>query len=137
MSEYRGIARWSNEAVGMINWNDQTNEGTAQVTDETTGTVYEIGGGGGGGGESDFSTAEVTVVNNPAGLTIPACVETPIEGSIASPPNADVITAILYKGHCYMSSAGIESVSGDIQYIEDYSLYDITGDCTITFQSIG
>lgn len=47
MSEYRGIARWAEDAVGMINWDDTTKEGTAQVFDEKTGTVYQIGGGGG------------------------------------------------------------------------------------------
>lgn len=46
MSEYKGIARWSENAVGMINWDDTAKEGTAQVTDEKTGEVYQIGGGG-------------------------------------------------------------------------------------------
>lgn len=93
--------------------------------------------GSGGGGESDFSTAQVTLVNNQGGFTIPACMETPSAGSYANPPSAaTVITAILYKGHCYISDMSIASVSGNIQHIEEAHLYDITGDCTITFPSI-
>lgn len=62
MSEYKGIARWSEEAVGMINWDDTAKEGTAQVTDEKTGEVYQIGG---GGGDSDFKINNVTFVCDP------------------------------------------------------------------------
>lgn len=65
MSEYKGIARWSEDAVGMISWDDTAKEGTAQVTDEKTGEVYQIGGGGG----DDLIELEYTVENNRAYLT--------------------------------------------------------------------
>lgn len=65
MSEYKGIARWSEEAVGMINWDDTAKEGTAQVTDEKTGEVYQIGGGGG----DDLVELEYTVAEGRASLT--------------------------------------------------------------------
>lgn len=72
MSEYRGIARWADDAVGMINWDDTAKEGTAQVTDEKTGQVYQIGGGGGDDGlvelEYTVSESDITLTKTPAEL---------------------------------------------------------------------
>ena len=101
--------------------------------------------GGGGGGESDFSTAEVTVVNNHsrnAEIRV-ACVESEYSISenytyVDTNTTATVI-AILYKG----KASGNVNIDGGVDYnIEgegdveiDSSDFYVTGDCTITIQS--
>lgn len=109
--------------------------------------------GGGGGGSSDFSTATVTVVNNDAyntaegtavGViydsspewdlplgTLPICTGTYFF-SIAPHESATYLVC-LYKGHTILSVLGNINVSGDAELIDsENSIYDITGDCTIT-----
>lgn len=134
MSEYRGITRWAENAVGMINWNDTAKEGTAQVTDEKTGEVYQIGGGG-----SNLSTANVTFVNN---TQYPFVVELPIisgdslygyttEGWITGDK-----TVVLYNNSCEgrihpETDVTLNiTVTGDIE-VEGTAVI-ITGDGTIT-----
>lgn len=134
MSEYRGIARWSKEAVGMINWDDQAKEGTAQVTDEKTGTVYEIGG---GGGKNDFSTAEVTIINTRNNSRIEALSafiedDALIVGKYALYGETK-LRIVLYKGETQLicDANEITSTSGDLEEI-DTGTYKVTGNCTIT-----
>lgn len=98
----------------------------------------QIGGGGGGGGESDFSTAQVTIVNPPMFLNLPVLVDNPeyvtgIMSKYYPLEDENTITIALYKGHCYYTGGNIQTVSGNIQLDETLNLYDITGDCTITF----
>ena len=92
----------------------------------------------GGDGDSDLSTTQVTLVNyGNTGLFIPVCIETPFTGSLPVPSyNATTITAILYKGHCYIEDVSdlFDNTSGNIQFNEELEMYDITGDCTITFK---
>lgn len=109
------------------------------------GTQWQsIGGsGGGGGGSSDFSTAQVTIVNPPILVKLPVLVnntETNMTGiacEYALKEDENTITVALYKGHCYYISTTVQDVSGNIQYNETLQLYDITGDCTITFPGMG
>ena len=136
MSEDRGVARWSEDAVGMINWDNTAKEGTAQVTDETTGTVYQIG----GGGESDFSTAQVTFVNTNTVTGVPFICNDPEfnllgTGGVAFQKDLPTLTVVLYKGHCYILGNDQLEISGNITYDSDAEVYDITGDCTITYGS--
>lgn len=93
----------------------------------------------GGGGSSDFSTAEVSIVGgNGIQFKIP-CVIDNEDGPSSAPsyiPSADneTVTAILYKGHCFVSLVGIQgtiSVTGDIENLMG-PMYLISGDCTIT-----
>lgn len=103
--------------------------------------------GGGGGGSSDFSTAEVTIVNNTAGTFNTAYMPYAMAAD-AEQGNPDIsmptflggipigtssYNAILYKGSCYleyMESASVE-ITGSATKLFDGALV-ITGDCTIT-----
>ena len=97
----------------------------------------------GGGGSSDFSTAEVTIINNSEHET--ACyaatiVELPIpalpsftEGIFSISGNTTIIkNVILYKGEGDMSfeTSGTLSGSGDVEI--DGTIAYVTGDGTIT-----
>ena len=102
-----------------------------------------------GGGSSDFSTAEVTFVNNTGASSfanIPICVEENAlgEGSpamvyylVATPDATPVVENVpLYKGSCYGRWDTNEnqfeiSVSGDAVLAGEGTVL-ITGDCTIT-----
>lgn len=44
MAEYSVVVRFSDAAVADVNWDDQQHTGSATITDETTGNVYELGG---------------------------------------------------------------------------------------------
>ena len=92
-------------------------------------------GGGGGGGSSDFSTAEVTVIDGAdwLSLAVPCLLN-----NIAAPFHSagSSFTAILYKGVAVMpANEYIASVSGNITFDEDEEVYFITGDCTITISA--
>lgn len=93
------------------------------------------GGGGGGGGDSDFSTAQVTVVN-PQGSIRGAFVATlpfnpPIE--VTFDTNMFGSTLVLYRGKAFISFSEVPaSISGGIQDIGGGG-YLVTSDCTITF----
>lgn len=139
-----GKARWENANVGVIKWDPKNKAGLASVIDEATGTVYEIGGGG-GGGESDFSTAQVTVVAGSEKLGA--------EGEIANvailngyneelyiaaqalsamPDDPATYTVVLYKGEQLITlfEEDVENTSGAIELSNDG--YIIKGNCTIT-----
>lgn len=97
-------------------------------------------GGGGGGGSSDFSTANVTVINNTYERSIFAPYSMDRDGyswagsEAFAEAGTSTFSAILYKGQClaYINLAGITvSISGDIADDGD-GYYYITGDCTIT-----
>lgn len=99
----------------------------------------------GGGGESDFSTANVTVIN-----TIPKSVGTlmglsyimndeihgsHIHGSNKSvPTGTSTVTAVLFKGvlYCSIDCEEITSSEGSVE-VDDVDL-TIRGDCTITIK---
>lgn len=99
----------------------------------------------GGGGSSDFSTAEVTFVedskaedgSNDCDLI---AILTDRQGNELMEPlkhvsdDGDVVTAVLYKGHTYAYMSSVTSVSGNVTN-NDGDL-DITGDCTIHFIGI-
>lgn len=104
---------------------------------------------GGGGGSSDFSTAEVTVVNNRSDnkVGVAGCCVFSLDGIQASMANIPCDTrgtyayeCILYKGKALVDVTYAEGVTmayaGDIEVRSD-SGYDsclITGDCTITIE---
>lgn len=89
----------------------------------------------GGGGSSDFSTAEVTVVNNSSPLEWVAVVAYPeynlLVGEYDNISSGTYIMP-LYKGRLILSTngSGNVSVSGNCEYADDQFI--ITGDCTIT-----
>lgn len=92
----------------------------------------------GGGGSSDFSTAEVTVIQQEAslsGLVLPTISADTFELQIYQ---SGIHTVPLYKGSLFIMDAGnlgiIESVSGDIEEMGSGKVYyyRIYGDCTIT-----
>lgn len=99
----------------------------------------------GGGGSSDFSTAEVTVVNNDEGsyIEMPICLEAdeydPARIGFAHIDDyaTGTFTVPLYKGVCVIliTEATVSySVSGNIEDLGSGYLY-ITGDCTITIEA--
>lgn len=122
----------------------------AEVENVTTGEMYTSG-----GGDSDFSTAEVTLIADSltpdGGGFIEACAI--IEDNIYTgstnlgfdDSSESIITIVLYKGHSYggIGALGL-SVSGNVELSDietegDYTSahYDITGDCTIHYISGG
>lgn len=96
-----------------------------------------------GGGESDFSTAEVTLVGKDGSVAGDVYLSTAAEESpAASVPRVNFIAneshtynAILYKGSAAALVANpahtIESITGDAQKLSPGAIL-ITGDCTIT-----
>lgn len=96
-------------------------------------------GGGGGGGSSDFSTAEVTIVDNTErNILLPFIVDDEEQelhtilnlgisgsGSYTVPLYKGSLTGIINEG------SGTVSVSGDITFLPG-EIVIITGDCTIT-----
>lgn len=108
---------------------------------------------GGGGGSSDFSTAEVTIVNNTSGslesIYMPYILNANVEAGnpdIAMPTflggipvGTSSYNAVLYKGSCYLDYVAYVTVTGSMPVEIAGSatkLFDgaiaITGDCTIT-----
>lgn len=142
-----GKTRWENANVGVIRWDPEAKAGEASVIDETTGTVYEIGGGGGGGGESDFSTVKVTFSNTGSGTRFPYLALVPYAyddetdtmsfGSIAVQQNQPIeVNVILYKGKALLNLEGADPetpavVTGDITDNHN-GYYFITGNGTFT-----
>ena len=96
--------------------------------------------GGSGGGSSDFSTAQVTIVNGGSARsmvganTIDDGEDTGSAGSIGVPSDStEVVSVILYKGVAWVSrgDATIVSVSGNATKLGS-SMVMVEGDCTIT-----
>ena len=148
----------------MINWFDMPAEGlsngglfevkelevTENGTYETKGEMYNkvTVNVEGGGGSSDFSTAEVTVINDSAnGYNISTpFINTEDEelvytGTFISSSSTMVLNVILYKGsnmtvitdtteYADPVPENNVSMSGDVSY--DGSSFMVTGDCTIT-----
>lgn len=92
----------------------------------------------GGGGSSDFSTAEVTVIQQEEsmrGFLLPSISNDTFE---LQEYQSGIHTVPLYKGSLFIKASAnigiIESVSGDIERISEgkRSYYRIYGDCTIT-----
>ena len=95
----------------------------------------------GGGGSSDFSTAEVTIVNNTTGevardLLMPIILEEEDILLIVNGLPSGIVTVPLYKGvlsTAYVGEPDDVTVSGNAEY--DYGDITITGNCTITVTS--
>lgn len=138
----------------MINWFDMPAEGlsngglfevkelevTENGTYETKGEMYNkvTVNVEGGGGSSDFTTAQVTVIQEEEslrGLVLPTISNDTFELQMY---RSGIHTVPLYKGSLFIMDAMnhgiIESVSGNIEELgsgHDY-YYRIYGDCTIT-----
>lgn len=98
-------------------------------------------GGGGGGGDSDFSTAQVTFVNNTGGyINVSAPIILDEEEISALLPtysfssSSDTTQIGLYKGNALLLISGqyVITYTGDITEVVANVQYLITGDCTIT-----
>lgn len=88
-----------------------------------------------GSGSSDFSTAEVTLANNPNFADgVPICESAGgMEGIIVSNLGDETYTVPLWKGHLYLTFYDTTAtVSGDAELIYGGAAVDIYGDCTIT-----
>lgn len=94
----------------------------------------------GGGGSSDFSTAEVEVINTSSEYanTLKGSIVIDFGSEFGTTYEMDIsvsqtITAnvIMYKGNSIVFISDVESTSGAIQSIGG-NKYLITGDCTIT-----
>ena len=88
-----------------------------------------------GSGSSDFSTAEVTLANNPDfSGGVPVCSsEDDLEGIKVNALGDGTYTVPLWKGHLYLVLYNTTvSISGNAELIYDGMAVDVYGDCTIT-----
>lgn len=95
-----------------------------------------------GGGSSDFSTAQMTVINN---TNAPVQVDAPLAivngeykfagTSTLVEPGTEILNVVLYfgEGDCTVAEGSV-SVSGDAELDEGYII--VTGDCTITISQV-
>lgn len=92
--------------------------------------------GGGGGGESDFSTAQVTVVNNTSAETAIGLLMTIINEDgdlyVTNGLPSGTYTVPLLNGALYIAYLGLSAVSVSGNASEEDGDITITGDCTIT-----
>ena len=132
----------------IINYVTETPQNTNPAILNTM--LDQLSSGDGGGGESgDFSTAEVTIINNSQVDSLsncPNCWESntlPVENfppvvnstALIATENTKIIYAPLYKGACFWTPTEISLsdivLNGDISNFMNFGLL-ITGDCTIT-----
>ena len=107
----------------------------------------KLSSGGGGGGSSDFSTAQVTIVNSTAeSLDISLLPTYAVEdgmgytictlGDQLSSNTSVTIPIVLYKGGClwatYVDAYADYTFTGTGSVSMDFGAPFITGDCTIT-----
>ena len=107
---------------------------TAETSGYINGVPFDSG-----GGSSDFSTAEVTIINNNNsevwfidGIVVEAD-QLNIYGFKAEPNTTETVEILLYKNQAYMEIGDgfTYSLSGDITEVEASKVM-ITGDGTIT-----
>lgn len=118
--DFQSAARFGERRVMVTDYDETAVEVNAKVVDEDTGEVICES----GGGESDFTTAQITVINNASGgvaLNV-ARVNTEDEASgprlQIDPSNTYTLDIILYKG------AAIYLFSDD----ESAHAYELAGD---------
>ena len=101
----------------------------------------------GGGGSSDFSTAEITFINNNATYriatfpTVGVVDYSEIPSTVAASYNIQknttrTFTVILYKGVGYvrLNESYAKELEGDVEQYDDFANeLVVTGDCTVTF----
>lgn len=92
-----------------------------------------------GGGSSDFSTAEVTVVNSINGhvnLTMPVCVDVAPATAIGvfspEPNSTTTVNVIMYKGAATLTEVEFSEIEGEVSFSGDIDDGLITGNGTIT-----
>ena len=141
----------------MINWFDMPAEGLSNGGEfeikELTATenkVYQKDGEvynkvtvnvEGGGGSSDFSTAEVTVVNNFTDQEIFTYLPNIANDILSTTSNTaeeqtEIYTVVLYKGSVKIAGTGFGrtvETSGDASYDSENDILTITGNCTVTY----
>lgn len=119
-----------------------TENGTYDATDDSANgySSVTVNVEGGGGGSSDFSTAEVTVINTSAeyASTLKGSIVVDVGSEFGTTYEMDIATSqtktanvIMYKGNSIVYISDVESTSGAIQSI-DGKRFLITGDGTIT-----
>lgn len=105
-----------------------------------------LSGGGGGGGSSDFSTAEVTLVNNVYGVFLSNFPILILHDEVAPDfyewdnqvIDSATYSVMLYKGVTYaflfdgQGNTQDVSVTGSIEYDSDKNMFAIRGNGTIT-----
>lgn len=148
--KYGGLLKFTDEIKAEI---DLAADGTVEkaVLIDGDGVETPIG----GGGSSDFSMAEVTLVNSAdsnRAVLIPVCYEpTPpfnpdafVESFVQMAVNDTLILNVpLYKGHCSIVNGSSEDRLQGVTVATSYTVtsgsatssrsgVDITGDCTIT-----
>lgn len=109
------------------------------IVDKLEDIYNNIGSGGGGGGDSDFTTAQLTIVGEHPEQHLPIVTVVPdygVEGSTGTTSlgSGSPYTVILYKGKCYAPFDHVTDTSGDITFDNTLGLYVITGDCSVTFE---
>ena len=96
----------------------------------------------GGGGSSDFSTAEVTVVNTAEDIEIhpylPAIINNALTTNITVlESTSESFTVVLYKNSVVVEGPlGLDvETSGNASFDSDTNQLTITGDCTLTYSA--
>lgn len=121
---------------------DKENHVDIESTDGVITSVKNNGEDIGGGGSSDFSTAEVEVINTTADMVSVSAFSINDTPSSAIMPFGTIMadsdrtyTAPLYKGVCAWEinkARHMVAVTGDISYDDDDGIIFITGDGAIT-----
>jgi hypothetical protein len=116
-----------------------------EINSNVVKSIDEVGSEG-GGGSSDFSTAEVTIINNApevnADMGAPCLLpDRNVSGTLNIGETNDTYDVILYNDGCYLSMGDADpgntyTPSGNAEIITTQpfgiKMLHITGDCTIT-----
>lgn len=149
--KYSGLLKFTDEIKAEI---DLAADGAVEKAVIIDGEGVETPIGGGGGGGSDFSMAEVTLVNSAdsnRAVLIPVCYEpsqdypdASVESTVQMVVNDTLkLNVPLYKGHCSIRKGISEDRLQGVTVATSFTVtsgsatssmegVDITGDCTIT-----
>lgn len=135
-------ARFNDDCKVFVSMSDDTTVEKAVIID-AEGNETDIGG---GGGSSDFSTAEVEIVNTcHANRTLNAIAVLDVMGEEAMGSSIPLFSnqsltckAVLFKGmqRFFAPDNTSTSVTGDISYDDENKSVTITGAGTITFSPV-
>ena len=96
---------------------------------------------GGGGGSSDFSTAQVTIINNEQSFVLyfPNIFDNRVHGYLdSSDIDGSPVEAVLYKGACHITYTSDDTLNISVTGNATISRREVivTGDCTITISQL-
>ena len=116
----------------------RTAGGTNSLLSFPNGFVSAVNNISGGGGSSDFSTAQVTIINNAQSdfvLYFPNIFDNRVHGYLdSSDIDGSPVEAVLYKGACHITYTSDDTLNISVTGNATISRREVivTGDCTIT-----